>query len=405
MKKLLFFTYAYPFSIDFSWKRNELAELSKHFEITVIPFIYQRKSALTNVPAGIVVIPPLMDQVYGTPADQFRVLLKSPRIFTYLWEFVSQRVFLRKKWVLEWLGAIGETEKLLKHPVVKDLMIKDQSHQSTILYFYWGLGNTRIIPFVCKSGFEKIVVRFHGFDLYEERTGGYLPFRRQLLKALDFAVPISENGLNYLKTKYPRIGFKSRVFRLGCNRKGDSTQSTDGKFRLASCSSVNSVKRIDRIIESLKFLDTEVIWTHLGDGEKFEEIGRMVASLPANITVYLAGRISPEQVFNFYVQNPVDLFLNVSLSEGVPVSIMEAFSAGIPVYATNVGGTSEIVDNSNGKLLDVNISPEQLAEEIRSFQRFPDEIKLQFRRNALQTYFKKCSFDKLNEEFISFLNS
>jgi glycosyltransferase involved in cell wall biosynthesis len=95
----------------------------------------------------------------------------------------------------------------------------------------------------------------------------------------------------------------------------------------------------------------------------------------------------------------------VSLSEGVPVSIMEAFSAGIPVYATNVGGTSEIVDNSNGKLLDVNISPEQLAEEIRSFQRFPDEIKLQFRKNALQTYFKKCSFDKLNEEFISFLNS
>ena len=36
---------------------------------------------------------------------------------------------------------------------------------------------------------------------------------------------------------------------------------------------------------------------------------------------------------------PYHVFLNVSSSEGVPVSIIEAMSFGIPCIATNVGGT------------------------------------------------------------------
>jgi len=44
-------------------------------------------------------------------------------------------------------------------------------------------------------------------------------------------------------------------------------------------------------------------------------------------------------VLNYYASNPVDVFINTSSSEGLPVSIMEAMSFGIPVIATNVGGT------------------------------------------------------------------
>ena len=46
------------------------------------------------------------------------------------------------------------------------------------------------------------------------------------------------------------------------------------------------------------------------------------------------------------------LFINVSESEGVPVSIMEALSCGLPIIATNVGGVSEIVDAHVGVLID-----------------------------------------------------
>jgi glycosyltransferase involved in cell wall biosynthesis len=48
---------------------------------------------------------------------------------------------------------------------------------------------------------------------------------------------------------------------------------------------------------------------------------------------------------------PVDVFINISMSEGVPVSIMEAQSFGLPVIATDVGGTKEIMTATNGILL------------------------------------------------------
>jgi glycosyltransferase involved in cell wall biosynthesis len=103
--------------------------------------------------------------------------------------------------------------------------------------------------------------------------------------------------------------------------------------------------------------------------------------------------------------NSVDLFLNVSTTEGVPVSIMEAFSAGIPVYATNVGGTSEIVNSGNGKLMDKDLTPEKLAHEIRSFNELTSETKLTLRNNALKTYSEKCDFYVLTKQLLSLINS
>ncbi|MEM0449104.1 MAG: glycosyltransferase, partial [Methanomassiliicoccales archaeon] len=55
---------------------------------------------------------------------------------------------------------------------------------------------------------------------------------------------------------------------------------------------------------------------------------------------------------------------NTSLSEGIPVSIMEAHSFGIPAIAPNVGGISEIVNNENGVLMNSNPSATEIAEAI-----------------------------------------
>jgi sugar transferase (PEP-CTERM/EpsH1 system associated) len=46
-----------------------------------------------------------------------------------------------------------------------------------------------------------------------------------------------------------------------------------------------------------------------------------------------------------------DAFLLTSLSEGVPVTILEAMAAGVPVIATNVGGVPEIIEDSVTGLL------------------------------------------------------
>ena len=74
--------------------------------------------------------------------------------------------------------------------------------------------------------------------------------------------------------------------------------------------------------------------------------------------IRFTGPISNNKVFELYRTTPIDLFINVSKSEGIPVSIMEALSVSIPVLATNCGGIEEIVNNEVGYIISSDPSAE-----------------------------------------------
>jgi glycosyltransferase involved in cell wall biosynthesis len=86
--------------------------------------------------------------------------------------------------------------------------------------------------------------------------------------------------------------------------------------------------------------------------------------LPKNILYNFLGFLPTNEVYLYYKNKPIDVFLNVSASEGLPVSIMEAQSCGIPVIATAVGGTPEIVNEKVGILLSPNPTPEEIGSTI-----------------------------------------
>ena len=98
------------------------------------------------------------------------------------------------------------------------------------------------------------------------------------------------------------------------------------------------------------------------------------------------GIVNNNLILDFYSENYIDLFINVSETEGIPVSIMEAQSAGIPVLATNVGGTSEIVNNKNGFLIDKSFEVVSVANMIKKYLKSNDEIICEKRNYAYQNW-------------------
>ena len=100
-----------------------------------------------------------------------------------------------------------------------------------------------------------------------------------------------------------------------------------------------------------------------------------------------------EKIMDFLKLNSVNVFLNVSTTEGLPVSIMEALSFGIPVIATDVGGVGELVNERTGKLLNVNIDAAELSIKISEILMLPAEKKSELRLNARKMFLEKVSAD------------
>jgi glycosyltransferase involved in cell wall biosynthesis len=80
---------------------------------------------------------------------------------------------------------------------------------------------------------------------------------------------------------------------------------------------------------------------------------------------------------------------------------MEAMSFGIPVIATDVGGTSELVSEENGLLINKNFTPSELANNITELACNPELIRL---RNASRKKWENISMaEKLYPDLINHL--
>jgi glycosyltransferase involved in cell wall biosynthesis len=85
----------------------------------------------------------------------------------------------------------------------------------------------------------------------------------------------------------------------------------------------------------------------VGDGEERESLRRLCAELAIDERVVFLGQ--REDARDWLAG--VDLYVNSSISEGISLTILEAMAAGLPVIATGVGGTPEVVDSTCGRLV------------------------------------------------------
>lgn len=289
------------------------------------------------------------------------------------------------------------------HKLNKEICKSQKTQQQVVLYSFWLSRGAYTISKISKHKHPNvsiIISRAHGYDLYEYRNQlNYLPFRKYINHNLDKISFISNDGLNYHASKYGLIDAKREISRLGTYPTTLSKKIVEKNYvTIASCSSIIQVKRLDLIIEVLSRVSVPIKWIHLGSGNLESEIICLAQEKLPKVDVRFLGNIENKNVLKVYIDNDVDYFINLSDSEGVPVSIMEALSVGIPVIARNVGGNNEIVSANNGLLLDktedINVYSELVFNELR------------VRLGDVNLYDKKCHSAKesWNNRYNSELN-
>lgn len=256
----------------------------------------------------------------------------------------------------------------------------------TLVYSYWLRGATTGAALARRAlGGRKgprIISRAHGFDVYADRhVGGYVPLQRQAIEAADAVFTVSEHGRAYLTTCHPLLAERISVARLGSAEPETTGRgSSDGVFRVLTCARVEEVKRLDRVVEALAALGNSlpgqrVEWTHFGSGSGEDAIRGMAGKLlPGSVAWRMRGEVPNSEVRRHYATRPVDVLLSLSRSEGVPVSMMEAQSFGVPIVATGVGGVPEIVVPGTGVLLPADPAAAEVASALCGFMPHVPEV-------------------------------
>jgi glycosyltransferase involved in cell wall biosynthesis len=99
-----------------------------------------------------------------------------------------------------------------------------------------------------------------------------------------------------------------------------------------------------------------------GNGPSLEELKKSAGDLGITDRVAFLGFLNENQIINEL--RMADLFVLPSFVEGIPVSAMEAMATGVPVIATNIAGTSELVEHGRTGLLVRPSDPQALMEAI-----------------------------------------
>jgi glycosyltransferase involved in cell wall biosynthesis len=389
--RLVIFANFFPYKKAEPFLVNEF-EFSKKYSRQISLFsLYGKPDELQlNKSDTFSTLPPVFESHLNKTTIFFKGIFNLSPFYFHFKESVSQLFSFKKLYWL--LVSLLLSRAVMASKAYKELLKSISKDEKTVLYFYWGDNLCWIIPYLKKHTRAqnlKIVIRLHGSDLYENLKWNYAPLRKLIFEHADLIVPISENGKEYLLERYPEVKNKIHLSRLGVFDNGLNPHKPSAKKTIVSVSNLVNLKRVDLIFEVLQKMKGRIEWYHFGDGPLNETIKELAKNKREDLYVHLKGYVTNKQVLEFYKTNSVDLFINLSTTEGLPVSIMEALSFGIPVLAPNIGGIGELVSDLNGKLIPVDLPATDIATELQHL--LLSERTADLRKNARFTFETKVS--------------
>ena len=301
-----------------------------------------------------------------------------------------------------YLRAVNRCNKIKK--ILKEEKLPD------IFYSFWA--ETEILAALLIKCSAYVCTRMHGYDLYEERKPyNYQPFKKVIDRKIDKCFFACQQGKNYYLNKFatkPPQNYKTFYLGSLSDRTTYTNLSLTDIFEIVSVSNVIPLKRIEMIIETLSIVNSKIKikWTHIGDGIDFNKIKTLAKEKLGkfdNISFLFSGYIQHEKLIKYLSAHNFHCFITTSQTEAAPVSISEALSFSIPVIAPNVGGISEMIDNTNGILLPETAKAKDFATAIEKIARMSPEQYEDLRRGAFSMWNKKFNGNTNYKVFAEYL--
>lgn len=162
------------------------------------------------------------------------------------------------------------------------------------------------------------------------------------------------------------------------------------KFVFLSVGNLIKRKRMDFLIDV--FMETQLenseLWI-VGEGSEKEKLLKIIKDNSRESNIKILGKKTREEVAD--LMNRSDAFVMVSECETFGVVYIEALAMGLPVIATRNGGADDIVNKSNGILIDVD-NKEELKRAL-------NEMKNNYARYTPSIISKMC-WDKYSSEVL-----
>ena len=208
------------------------------------------------------------------------------------------------------------------------------------------------------ESFDEFQVKNYGFSISFQKK-----VRSFSIKKSDIVVTPSQHLKNFILN----LGFKNKIeiINNGVFIPEENTNIfTNDQINITIVSRLVSHKNIKKIIRAISDLNDPLIYLNIiGDGPELNQLQKISLESNNKDNIIFHGKLNRDDINHIFLKS--DIYIQASNYEGLPHSLLEAMSYGIPVLCTPVGECKEILGNEDrGYILDLPVSKNNIKSKI-----------------------------------------
>ena len=208
------------------------------------------------------------------------------------------------------------------------------------------------------ESFDEFQVKNYGFSISLQKK-----VRSFSIKKTDIVVTPSQHLKNFILN----LGFKNKIeiINNGVLIPEENTNIfTNDQINITIVSRLVSHKNIEKIIKAISDLNSPLINLNIiGDGPELNQLQKISLESNNKDNIIFHGKLNRDEIDHIFLNS--DIYIQASNYEGLPHSLLEAMSYGIPVLCTPVGECKEILGNEDrGYILDLPVSKNNIKSKI-----------------------------------------